>query len=265
MVRFLTQFLASQKFLATNTLVAAMSCLFVLASSSSSLAVNETNELQAEIDSHLRSGEVAKAIELVKDLPTASADESLDRIARSQSRSGNFRAATKTIDLISSDRLRYRALFQRGIGPGGFGVPVNRTPTGTGNNTNGNSAQAGLAGGVTEADFQPLINLIKSAIAPESWDDVNGDGTIQAYPTGVFVDASGTLQKLKLDPKRNLKQLALRSRINANSGQNFGSESPLRKVSLNRLERQAQMLSAAGRSLSPEMRNLAGILSLIHI
>ena len=113
-------------------------------------------------------------------------------------------------------------------------------------------------GGITEADFQPLINLIKSAIDPESWDDVNGDGTILAYPTGVFVDATGTLKKIRFDSKKNLRRLSRRTGIKA-AEQNVGVDSKLRMVSLNRLERRAQMLGATGRSLPMEMQNLAGI------
>ena len=47
-------------------------------------------------------------------------------------------------------------------------------------------------GGVTEADFQPLINLIRNSIDPEGWDDTNGDGTIQAFVPNLSLIVSQT-------------------------------------------------------------------------
>ncbi len=47
-------------------------------------------------------------------------------------------------------------------------------------------------GGVTEADFEPLIDLIKSTIDPEGWDDTNGSGTIQAFVPNLSLIVSQT-------------------------------------------------------------------------
>ena len=47
-------------------------------------------------------------------------------------------------------------------------------------------------GGVTEADFQPLISLIRNTIDPEGWDDTNGDGTIQAFVPNLSLIVSQT-------------------------------------------------------------------------
>ncbi|MEM9413205.1 MAG: hypothetical protein AAGA30_19000, partial [Planctomycetota bacterium] len=47
-------------------------------------------------------------------------------------------------------------------------------------------------GGVTEADFQPLINLIRTTIDPDNWDDTNGDGTIQAFVPNLSLIVSQT-------------------------------------------------------------------------
>ena len=47
-------------------------------------------------------------------------------------------------------------------------------------------------GGVTEADFQPLISLIRNSIDPEGWDDTNGDGTIQAFVPNLSLIVSQT-------------------------------------------------------------------------
>ena len=47
-------------------------------------------------------------------------------------------------------------------------------------------------GGITEADFDPLIDLIKSTIAPDDWDDTNGDGTIQPFVSNLSLIVSQT-------------------------------------------------------------------------
>lgn len=71
-----------------------------------------------------------------------------------------------------------------------------------GNNYGGGPVQTGQPqfnslgppqlGGVTEADFEPLIDLIKSTIDPEGWDDTNGDGTIQAFVPNLSLIVSQT-------------------------------------------------------------------------
>ena len=47
-------------------------------------------------------------------------------------------------------------------------------------------------GGVSEADFTNLIDLIKSTIAVDDWDDTNGDGTIQAFVPNLSLIVSQT-------------------------------------------------------------------------
>lgn len=49
-------------------------------------------------------------------------------------------------------------------------------------------------GGITEADFTNLIDLIKSTIAPDDWDDTNGDGSIQAFVPNLSLIVSQTQQ-----------------------------------------------------------------------
>ncbi len=70
------------------------------------------------------------------------------------------------------------------VGYGGGG-PQTGTPT-------YNSIGPQSPGGVTEADFEPLIDLIKSTIDAEGWDDTNGDGTIQAYVPNLSLIVSQT-------------------------------------------------------------------------
>jgi len=56
-----------------------------------------------------------------------------------------------------------------------------------------NTMGAPTLGGVTEADFEPLINLIQSTIAPDEWADTgNGDGTIQPFVPNLSLIVSQT-------------------------------------------------------------------------
>ncbi|MCH2183839.1 MAG: DUF1598 domain-containing protein, partial [Mariniblastus sp.] len=99
---------------------------------------------------------------------------------------------------------------------------------------------------------------------PEGWDDTNGDGTIQVFPAGVYVDSQGALHRLRIDRKSNLKQLQpLGGQRPARK--NLSAESPLRKVSLNRLEKQAQILAAQGKPLDEAMENLAGLYAIQYL
>ena len=49
----------------------------------------------------------------------------------------------------------------------------------------------GLGGGAN-ADFDTLIDLITATIAPDSWDDVGGEGSIQGFPTNLSLVVSQT-------------------------------------------------------------------------
>lgn len=49
----------------------------------------------------------------------------------------------------------------------------------------------GLGGGAN-ADFDTLIDLITATIAPDTWDDVGGDGSIQGFPTNLSLVVNQT-------------------------------------------------------------------------
>ncbi|MEZ6096714.1 MAG: hypothetical protein R3C03_21225 [Pirellulaceae bacterium] len=57
---------------------------------------------------------------------------------------------------------------------GGSGGPQRGTPTYT-------SQGVPALGGITLADFNPLINLIQTTIAPDDWTTTQGEGSIQPY------------------------------------------------------------------------------------
>ena len=79
------------------------------------------------------------------------------------------------------------------------------------------------------------------------------------FPTGVYVDARGVLKPLlKEEAAGNLAALRAASGPRR-GGDDARRSSPLRMVSLTRLEKQIQLLQAAGRQPSEEMQVLAGL------
>jgi hypothetical protein len=117
-------------------------------------------------------------------------------------------------------------------------------------------------GGGVQADFDSLIELIRSTIAPNTWDDVGGEGSIMGFPGGVFVDASGVLRQIDQDVQNELTKVWKSASLSAgrsSSVQEIGRSSELRKVSLTRLERALNARLLKGEPPSLTMRLLAGL------
>jgi hypothetical protein len=212
-------------------------------------AISTTAFAQAPIQAHLDAGEFPKAIELANALDPSIRDQWLGRISAAQMDSGATSGAYETAGMVGYDTTRASVLSQlaekRLDGP--------------------NSANDGHQGGVTEADFTPLIDLIQGTIAPDSWQDTGqGLGTVQAYPAGVFVDADGTLKKIKANQSTRSAQLRAQAQLDSGN-RHVIFKSEMRKVSLTRLEKAAQLLAAQGQPLDDEMLNLAGIYEIKYL
>ncbi|HEX5105859.1 MAG TPA: DUF1598 domain-containing protein, partial [Pirellulaceae bacterium] len=194
------------------------------------------------LDARLRAGEFGPALEAAAtEKDPAVRDAALGRIAAAQAAAGAARASIGTVAEMNSDLARAEAL--KGVaGRGGF---------------------FGAGGGV-QADFDPLIDLIQTTIAPESWTDVGGPGAIREFEAGVIVDPSGLLKKLAPDTDRSLA-LARRSAADVLNSGDPRRSSPLRKISLTRLERQVQLLHALGREPDESMAVLAGLQRIKYV
>ncbi len=115
------------------------------------------------------------------------------------------------------------------------------------------------------ADFKPLMDLIQNTVATKSWIDNGGNGTISEFPTGVWVDPSGVLRPL-MKEARSGDLAALRARNQQSGEQNdVHSSSPLRMISLNRLEKQIQLNSVLGQSPDEAMKYLAGLRRIEYV
>ena len=74
----------------------------------------------------------------------------------------------------------------------------------------GSVGGGGQLGGITEADFTPLIELIQSTIQSDSWEDSGtGEGTIQAYPANLSLVVNNTqeVQDQIVDLLKKLREL----------------------------------------------------------
>ena len=200
------------------------------------VAAAEPQPAEALIRAQVKAGEFAPALAAARSIPNLERrDALLGQIAVAQAQAGVREAALNTAAEIHGDRARAQTLSQ-----------VQNQPL-------------GASGGGSMADFDSLIDLIQNTIAPDSWLDAGGAGTIEPYPTGVDVNPQGVLRPL-VRPEAAGELAALR-RSSAPGGLRGKARhaSPLRKVSLTRLEKQVQLRLAAGRLPTEEMQVLAGL------
>lgn len=203
------------------------------------LTAKEPAAATVELNELLDAGEFAPALEMARNATDpVQRDEWLGQIASSQARAGARGASFQSASYINDDRLRSSSFHDAGSQPLG-----------------GSGAQ----GGGVVPDFESLIELIQETITDDpGWADDGGAGTIKEFPGGVYVDASGVLQRVTEDQTDGLagvRQTATRIGENRQARRTSG----LRKVSLNRLEKEVQMRLAAGRPLDQEMLVLAGL------
>jgi hypothetical protein len=193
---------------------------------------------EAAIGAHVAAGEFGPAVAAAKELRDAVArDRWFREISLAQQRSGARSAAAETLAYVGDDRVRAATI-------GEF-----------------RSAR----GGAAMADFDSLIDLVTSTVHPESWKETGtGEGTIAPFPTGVYVDAAGLLKKRTIAARHDLEELRAEA-LAANGNRDVMQTSGLRKVSLNRLEREAQLRYAQGLAPTEAMQNLAGITRIRYL
>ncbi|MCA9154480.1 MAG: DUF1598 domain-containing protein [Pirellulaceae bacterium] len=204
-----------------------------------------TNLVQAQdapeqrFNEHLQAGEFGVAQRMARQATEPAArDRLLAQVAAAQARAGARRAALGSLADLSDESARAAAAQQvRSAGATPF-----------------------ARGGAAMADFEPLIELLQTTVAPDSWDAVGGPGAIAEFAGGVMVDPNGLMKRTTIVatglPLADLREAARHE--TAETG-DVRRRSPLRKVSLTRLEKQLQLKWAAGESADDEMRALAGL------
>ena len=199
------------------------------------------------LDAHLRAGEFGPALDAAKALSVpAERDRWLGKIAECQAAVGARQASQTTLAQIQDDLARRDSLaaISGAARSGGAG---------------------GSFGGAAMADFDTLINLITSTIAPESWEEVGGAGAIESFPTGVFVDSAGLMKRLGPPRTSTLLDHSRESAIRDSGNRRARESSTLRKVSLTRLEKMLQLRQAFGEQPDEAMRVLAGLQSVKYV
>lgn len=222
-----------------------------IATATGRLPVAITSATAAEdaslLDEQLATGEFAPALEQAEQAPAGERDRMLAAVAKAQAKAGERHAALATLGSMRDDVGRGQTL----------GDVVTTSP-----------AERGARGGGGNADFSSLIDLITTTVAPTTWDDVGGPGTISEYRQGVYVDALGvvrpTVEKSDKDGVERLTELRRTVEHGVAAG---GARQPsrLRKISLPRLEREIQMRLATGQSLDDEMQVLAGLQRIQYV
>jgi len=154
-------------------------------------------------------------------------------------------ASSTTVDRMLAAGEYTLALSALGTGLGGRSQP----PTFGG----GEGWPAGGSGGMIQADFDSLIELIRSVVEPESWDEAGGAGTIQSFQNGVLIDVAGQLRLSQRALERSPRLLE-------------GSPAPRwiptaeqRFLSLPKLEAELRRHAEQGRPLPDACRYLGGL------
>ncbi|MDA8744658.1 DUF1598 domain-containing protein [Rubripirellula amarantea] len=216
------------------------------------------------VTEHLQRGEFGAAFDRAMQLPIDARDAALADIVLAQRGFGNPGSASSTLREIESSEARSQATRS---------VPAISSGSATNRGT-------GAAGGSSFADFQSLIDLIQNTVDPESWDALGGQGTMQEYPQGVYVDPNGTLQNCQSlpadDPVSKLASLLSQpAPINAideaNAATNnhqtsdWRAASQLRCVSLRRLRDAWADAIVHGGVPSESLTHLAGLSEIKYV
>ncbi len=197
---------------------------------------------EAAVRAHLAAGEFAPAVALARQVPDArQRDALLAEVAAAQAAAGAREASLHTAGEIRDDRARTAALDRVAEQPWGG------------------------RGGGAEADFDSLLDLITSTVKPQTWEEIGGPGSIAPFPTGVYIDPTGVMQPLLGQDTTGRLAALRRASMPGARHHDARRTSPLRKVSLTRLERAVQLRLAAGKPLTEAMRVLAGLQRVQYI
>lgn len=130
---------------------------------------------------------------------------------------------------------------------------------GDGTGQSGAVGQPGAAGGAAQADFDTLMNLIQQTVDPDNWLANGGSSNILPYPSGVYVDPKGRLQRVK--------GIQFPAAAVGTPQHPWRQKSRMRVVSLKAIDAAIAQAAATGLRPSAELMNLAGLakISMVQI
>lgn len=121
-------------------------------------------------------------------------------------------------------------------------------------------AAKGVSGGGAGANFSQLMMLIQQTIDPNDW--IDNSSTMSPFPNGVYIDPAGQMKHLSSDPSALLLALSTSA---SELRQPWRTESPLRIVSLRKLDRALGEIAAGGLRASQELEHLAGLSRIEYV
>lgn len=199
---------------------------------------------EQQVQAHLQAGEFGPARNAAMAVGNAQVrDQLLGDVAAAQARAGARRGSLETATDIASDQARSAALQDIRAAAGGNWLG---------------------RGGAAQADFTPLIELITSTIEPDSWSDVGGPGSVKEFAGGVRVDSLGLLRRIPPRTDAALESVR-KAAAHFSSSANPRKPAVLRKISLNRLERELSIKQSLGEAPDETMQLLAGLQRIKYV
>ncbi len=212
-------------------------------------------DLQQRVQVRLAAGEFGPALAIAQTESNDKKRTALIRlIVRTQIATGEFQGALAAMRRIPASKER-NTLFKENV------------------------RKQSLAGGGAQADYTQLMQMIRTntsgtwqtsgldgvgGIEEEDEGDDEG-GTMSPYNTGVFVDPNGLFHSLsKTEKSQRLKLLGIHAR-QADLNQDMAKNSPLRLISLNRLEKEIARRHKAGEPVLQTMKHLAGLSQIKYV
>ena len=207
---------------------------------------SRADQPDANLQAQLAAGEFAPAVAAAQNVANPQQrDAALAQVAAAQAAAGAPAAAVKTVARVGDDRVRANILAAQGL-------PAQQGQGQGANNPNG-------------ADFTALKDLITNTVSQKSWLDNGGTGTISDFPMGVWVDPNGLLRPLMREARTG-DLAAMRTANQHSQGQeDVRRNSPLRMISLTRLEKQMQLNAALGQNPDEAMKYLAGLRRIEYV
>jgi hypothetical protein len=126
----------------------------------------------------------------------------------------------------------------------------------------------GAAGGAAIADFDSLMTLIETTIAPETWDAVGGPSTMAPYRAGIHVDPAGLVRDIETSQDDRLgaiRHAALRAEDRGPVHRLWTRPTALRWVSLQRLRSALIARQVEGLPPTAAMEHLAGLTDVQYL
>ena len=203
-------------------------------------AVDAPMDVEARVAAHLAAGEFGPAMDAALEAPVGEVQNGLIRqVVNAHIRTGDFNGAVAAVRRIPNPDVRN---FERG-----------------------RVAQAQSLAGGFGADFDALIELIQNE-TQGPWFDLDGiGGTISEFESGVRVDPNGLLSRVSQeDLTGRLAALGIQARIAA-LNEDMARPSPLRLVSLTRLEQEVARRLENGEPVVESMRQLAGLSQISYV